>query len=219
MLTDEGIPFFAPHSSSVLAARGPLSNGPLALACHAAAKKAPACLAWAPEPLPLSPLEALRGLWVAPYGSHGLEILHVCFVRGPSLGHFAGAFGSAFGSSIGHHPAGPEGGAGPAMGPAQAAAYLPLLGPSAVPCAAAHAVGNAALFGGMAGAAGRAARCGGRLEGLKVTTGRFSEAAASFRCCYCHCFLNPATCSDFDGLIERLGSWMMPWTILSARCR
>ena len=28
-----------------------------------------------------SPLEQLQGLWVAPYGSHGLEILHLDYIR------------------------------------------------------------------------------------------------------------------------------------------
>jgi hypothetical protein len=33
---------------------------------------------WAVAPAPTaSPLAALRGLWVAPYGSHGLEIIHL----------------------------------------------------------------------------------------------------------------------------------------------
>lgn len=52
-------------------------------------------------PISAAPLECLRGLWVAPYGSHGLEILHLRTVMGapsvaPSPAYSSGRLKASF---------------------------------------------------------------------------------------------------------------------------
>ena len=52
-------------------------------------------------PISAVPLECLRGLWAAPYGSHGLEILHLRTVREassevPSPAHSSGRLKASF---------------------------------------------------------------------------------------------------------------------------
>lgn len=58
------------------------------------------CMAGVP-PISAAPLECLRGLWVAPYGSHGLEILHLRTVMGapsvaPSPAYSSGRLKASF---------------------------------------------------------------------------------------------------------------------------